>query len=63
MGDDEYKKHHKGTPFYLLGMSAFHCHDYETAAFLMDAALSEDKEKSAGEDLPAHKFMRLEVED
>jgi hypothetical protein len=32
----------KGTPFYLLGIAAFRSHDFQTAAFLFDAAVSED---------------------
>jgi hypothetical protein len=37
-----YEKLHKGTPFYWLTWAAFEVHDYETAAFYIDAAVSED---------------------
>lgn len=30
---DAYKKIHKGTPFYFIGMAAFYLSDYETAVF------------------------------
>ena len=50
----QYQQIHKGTPFYFLGIAAFRCHDYETAAFLMDAALSEDMQNHAtNTDTPA----------
>jgi hypothetical protein len=39
---DEYAKLHKGTPFYWLARAAFKVHDYETAAFYIDAAVSDD---------------------
>jgi hypothetical protein len=39
---DEYAKLHKGTPFYWLARAAFQVHDYETAAFYIDAAVSDD---------------------
>jgi hypothetical protein len=51
----------KGTPFYLLGIAAFHAHDYQTATFLFDAAVSEDLQHHSGKhDQPALLFMRLE---
>jgi hypothetical protein len=51
----------KGTPFYLLGIAAFHAHDYQTAAFLFDAAVSEDLHHYHGqEDKPALLFMQLD---
>jgi hypothetical protein len=39
---DDYAKLHKGTPFYWLARAAFQVHDYETAAFYIDAAVSDD---------------------
>jgi hypothetical protein len=51
----------KGTPFYLLGIAAFHTHDFQTATFLFDAAVSEDLHHYQGEeDKPALLFMQLE---
>jgi hypothetical protein len=41
---DAYRRIHKGTPFYWLGTAAFLVHDYQTATFLFDAAVSEDIE-------------------
>jgi hypothetical protein len=37
-----YEELHKGTPFYWLTWAAYTVHDYETAAFYIDAAVSED---------------------
>jgi hypothetical protein len=37
-----YAKLHKGTPFYWLAWAAFEVHDYETAAFYVDAAVSDN---------------------
>ena len=37
-----YAKLRKGTPFYWLTWGALEVHDYETAAFYIDAAVSED---------------------
>ena len=37
-----YECRYKGTPFYWIGCAAFLSHDYATAAFLFDAAASED---------------------
>ena len=37
-----YEELHKGTPFYWTGTAAFMLHDYRTAAFFHDAAISED---------------------
>jgi hypothetical protein len=51
----------KGTPFYWLGIAAFACHDYQTATFLFDAAVSEDLRYHSGHpDTPALLFMRLD---
>jgi len=38
----EYGKLRKGTPFYWLARAAFAVRDYETAAFYIDAAVSDD---------------------
>jgi hypothetical protein len=32
----------KGTPFYWMGLAVFRSHDFQTATFLFDAAVSED---------------------
>jgi len=37
-----YENLHKGTPFYWLARAAFIVHDYQTAVFYIDAAVSED---------------------
>jgi hypothetical protein len=37
-----YRAEHKGAHFYWLGVAAFMTHDYQTAAFFFDAAVSED---------------------
>ena len=37
-----YDRIHKGAAFYWLGMAAFLVHDYETAVFFFDSAVSED---------------------
>jgi hypothetical protein len=39
---NDYAKLHKGTPFYWPARAAFQVHDYETAAFYIDAAVSDD---------------------
>jgi hypothetical protein len=50
----------KGTPFYVLGAAAAACHDYQSAAFYFDAAVSEDLKYQPGkDDTPALLFMRL----
>ncbi len=40
--DAAYRSQHKGNPFYWLGIAAFLAHDYETAVFFFDGAVSED---------------------
>ncbi|MCK1718544.1 hypothetical protein [Bradyrhizobium sp. 141] len=50
----------KGTPFYVLGAAAAACHDYQSAAFYFDAAVSEDlTHHPTRNDTPALLFMRL----
>ncbi|MCK1402217.1 hypothetical protein IVB39_29525 [Bradyrhizobium sp. 39] len=50
----------KGTPFYVLGAAAAACHDYQSAAFYFDAAVSEDlAHYPERNDTPALLFMRL----
>ena len=39
---DAYQEIHKGSAFYWIGMAAFLIHDYQTAVFFFDAAVSED---------------------
>jgi hypothetical protein len=56
-----YASEPKGTPFYLLGIAAFASHDYQTATFLFDAAVSEDLQHyPANPNTPALLFMRLD---
>jgi len=58
-----YQTIHKGTPFYWLGMAAFLVSDYETAAFLFDAAVSEDIRAGRNptkESTPAFRFILVE---
>jgi hypothetical protein len=42
VGDQQYGRDHKGTPFYILGYSAFACHDYTSASLYFDAAAEAD---------------------
>lgn len=41
--DDKYKKIHKGTPLFWLGLSAFFLKKYDESIFYLDAAMAEDK--------------------
>jgi hypothetical protein len=61
LAPNEYHQTPKGTPFYLLGIAAYLAHDYQTAAFLFDAAASEDLAHSPTNlNTPALLFMRLD---
>ena len=42
-----YRRIHKGTPFYWIGMAAFAVHDYQTAVFFFDAGVSQDLAQGA----------------
>jgi hypothetical protein len=42
LAPDTYAKLRKGTPFYWLAWATFAVHDYETFAFYIDAAVSDD---------------------
>lgn len=59
----EYERTPKGTPFYWLGIAAFLCHDFQTATFLFDAAVSEDlkyrPDQNVLPDTPALLAMQL----
>jgi hypothetical protein len=57
----EYENTSKGTPFYLLGIAAFLSHDFQTATFLFDAAVSEDLKHQTDitKDTPALLTMQL----
>ena len=60
---EAYAKIHKGTPFYWLGTAAFLKHDYETAVFFYDAAVSEDLNIGAdpiSNSTPALRFIQIE---
>ena len=57
----KYGKKNKGHEFYFLGISAFRAHDYQTATFLFDAALSEDLDRNrSSRGSPAYLFMTLD---
>jgi hypothetical protein len=62
----EFERRYKGTPFYWIGCAAFLANDFETAAFLFDAAASEDMREvregvhPEGRITPALRFLRAE---
>lgn len=61
--EEAYRKIHKGTPFYWLGIAAFLVHDHETATFFYDAAVSEDLRIGAdpiNNSTPALRFIQIE---
>jgi len=63
--ENAYARIHKGTAYYWLGTAAFLVHDYQTATFFYDAAVSEDLR--AGNDpvnnsTPALRFIQIEGE-
>jgi hypothetical protein len=61
LSSDKYEDAHKGTPFYVMGFAAFASHDYETASFLFDAAVSEDLKNYPGRtNTPALWFIQLD---
>ena len=60
---DVYRRIHKGTPFYWIGMAAFAVHDYQTAVFFFDAGVSQDLARGADPILhptPGLHFIQLE---
>jgi len=60
-----YRNIHKGTPFYWLGTAAFLVHDYQTAVFFFDSAVSEDIRAGAhpvNNSTPALRFIQIEGE-
>ncbi|MFC2053489.1 hypothetical protein ACFLV7_04205 [Chloroflexota bacterium] len=62
---EAYTKIHKGTPFYWLGTAAFMLHDFQTAVFFYDAAVSEDLRAGANpidNSTPALRFLQLDGE-
>ncbi|MGA9042904.1 MAG: hypothetical protein WB421_20415 [Terriglobales bacterium] len=62
---EEYERVHKGTPFYWLGTAAFLKHDFETAVFFYDAAVSEDLRINANPDTnstPSLRFIQVEAD-
>lgn len=64
LAPDVYARLHKGTPFYWLAWTAFVFHDYETAAFYIDAAVSEDLRRAPGTtSRPALLFFLIDVQD
>jgi hypothetical protein len=60
----KYDQIHKGTPFFFLSWLAFDLRNYEKALFYMDAAISEDVRKDAGnwQNTPASQFLKLSAE-
>ena len=59
-----YQKIHKGYPFYFMGMAAYRMHDFQSAIYYIDAALSEDlKNFPSNPDSPPSLFLRLEGDD
>lgn len=60
VGGPKYQLDHKGTPFYVLGYSAFACHDYTSASLYFDAAAEADLRYHKGNlDTPALKFIQI----
>lgn len=60
VGDPTYRRDHKGTPFYILGYSAFACHDYTSASLYFDAAAEADLRYHAGNlNTPALRFIQI----
>jgi hypothetical protein len=60
VGDDIYANDHKGTPLYVLGYSAFACHDYTSASLYFDGAAQADLKYHAGNlDTPALRFIQV----
>ncbi|GKQ54794.1 hypothetical protein [Bradyrhizobium sp. Ce-3] len=60
VGDQQYHKDHKGTPFYILGYSAFACHDYTSASLYFDAAAEADLRYHQGDlNTPALRFIQI----
>ena len=60
---EAYRHIHKGTPFYWVGTAAFLVHDYQTAVFFFDAAVSEDIRAGAhpiNNSTPALRFIQIE---
>ena len=58
-----YKVIHKGTPFYWLGTAAFLVHDYQSALFFYDTAVSEDLRAHAHpvtNSTPGLRFIQIE---
>jgi hypothetical protein len=59
-GDCQYRQDHKGTPFYILGYSAFACHDYTSASLYFDAAAEADLKYHQGNlDTAALRFIQI----
>jgi hypothetical protein len=60
VGDQQYYRDHKGTPFYILGYSAFACHDYTSASLYFDAAAEADLRYHQGNlDTAALRFIQI----
>lgn len=59
-----YSRMHKGTPFYWLGSATYLMNDFESMAFFLEAAVTEDITKNLDPQkrTPAMKFILLEGE-
>jgi len=58
-----YSEIHKGNPFYFLGIASYLMHDYQTATFFFDSAVSEDLRYGADaikNPKPSTRFLALE---
>jgi hypothetical protein len=54
---------HKGGLFYWMGLASYLIHDFTSAIFYIDAAVSEDIKNDNSNISPAHLFLQLEGED
>lgn len=63
LNQETYSKMHKGAPFYWMGMASYRIHDFTSAIYFIDAAVSEDlKNHPHIINSPARLFLRLEGE-
>jgi len=63
LAPEAYRRIHKGTPYYWLGMAAFLVYDYQTATFFFDAGASEDLRLGADpitNSTPGLRFIQIE---
>jgi len=63
LNKDVYQYMHKGAPFYWMGMAAYRIHDFQSAVYYIDAAVSEEvKNYPDNQNTPGRLFLRLEGE-